>query len=369
MIKVLHICSGFYNQQLYNYFFEELQKQNIKQFVFFPKRKWMINPDFKHLGYEGYSYTNHNIFLKIFYFLKIKLYTKALIKFFVDKNKSFNEYSLIHAHNLFVDGAIAYKLNTNYKVKYITAIRNADIKYLRYMPFLYFFGKKILNNSEQIICISPSIKTKILNKFKSIPNLNNKIIIIPNGINRIFLENTPLPKPMPNNPVKLLYIGSFLKRKNIHRIIDLINSNKNRYRLTIVGGGGNYEKKILDLINNNNNIKYFGVIKDKQQLINIYRQSDIFIMPSVDETFGLVYAEAMSQGTPVIYSKNTGFDHFFKDGEVGYAVNPNDIKDYAQKIQNIINNYNSISKIAIKRAKIFDWSKISKQYKELYINS
>ncbi len=366
MLQILHICSGFYNQQLYRYFFEELKISGIKQFVFFPKRKWMKNPDFNRLGYEGYAYNHHNLILKIFYFLKIRIYTKALIKFFEKNSEHFSEFKLIHAHNLFVDGAIAYKLNTNYKVKYITAIRNADIKYLRYMPFLYFFGKKILKNSEQIICISPSIKTKILNKFKSVPNLNNKIKVIPNGINKVFIENSPLPKATPDYPLKLLYIGSFLKQKNIHRIIALINSDKDKYHLTIVGGRGNYEKKIRQLIKNNNNINYLGIIKDKKQLLNIYRQSDIFIMPSVNETFGLVYVEAMSQGTPIVYSKNTGFDHFFKDGEVGYSVNPHSVKDYSLKIEQIINQYETISRKCLIKAKQFNWSKIVNQYKKLY---
>jgi len=43
-------------------------------------------------------------------------------------------------------------------------------------------------------------------------------------------------------------------------------------------------------------------------------------MPSITETFGLVYAEALSQGLPVLYTRGQGFDRQFEEGEVGYAV-------------------------------------------------
>jgi glycosyltransferase involved in cell wall biosynthesis len=58
----------------------------------------------------------------------------------------------------------------------------------------------------------------------------------------------------------------------------------------------------------------------KEKLLNNYRNSDIFIMPSYNETFGLVYIEAMSQGLPIIYTQNEGVDGYFKEGSVGYSV-------------------------------------------------
>ena len=59
---------------------------------------------------------------------------------------------------------------------------------------------------------------------------------------------------------------------------------------------------------------------DKEELIKLYRDSHIFTMPSITESFGLVYAEAMTQALPVVYTKGQGFDGQFPDGEVGYSV-------------------------------------------------
>ena len=98
----------------------------------------------------------------------------------------------------------------------------------------------------------------------------------------------------------------------------------------------------------------------------MYRKSDIFIMPSYNETFGLVYLEAMSQGLPIIYTKREGIDGYFKEETVGYSVNPKDINDIAGKIEMIIHNYNRISKNCYNLVDNFSWDKISKIYHDTY---
>jgi glycosyltransferase involved in cell wall biosynthesis len=68
------------------------------------------------------------------------------------------------------------------------------------------------------------------------------------------------------------------------------------------------------------------------ELIDIYRANDIFVMPSFTESFGLVYAEAISQGLPVVYSIGQGFDRQFPEGEVGYHADPNSAQSVADAI-------------------------------------
>ena len=77
----------------------------------------------------------------------------------------------------------------------------------------------------------------------------------------------------------------------------------------------------------------------KDELLKEYRLNDIFVMPSKTETFGLVYAEAMSQGMPIIYTKNQGFDGQFCEGYVGYHVKYNDYRYIAKKISRIYSEY------------------------------
>ena len=63
-------------------------------------------------------------------------------------------------------------------------------------------------------------------------------------------------------------------------------------------------------------------------------------MPSIHESFGRVYAEAMTQGVPVIYSKGQGFDGIYPDGHVGYSVPSRNPEYIAECIKNISQLFN-----------------------------
>ena len=89
-------------------------------------------------------------------------------------------------------------------------------------------------------------------------------------------------------------------------------------------------------------------------------------MPSKKESFGLVYAEAMSQGLPVIYTENEGFDGQFKEGYIGYSVNPYSYKDVANAIESVIKNYSYLQKNTIKSIRKFTWDNIVQKYENIY---
>ncbi|MBZ2174079.1 glycosyltransferase [Schnuerera sp. xch1] len=88
-------------------------------------------------------------------------------------------------------------------------------------------------------------------------------------------------------------------------------------------------------------IKYISYCQ--KELVNHYRDPDIFVMSSKYGTFGLVYAEAMSQGLPVIYIRGQGFDGQVNEGEVGYSVQYDSAEEIAKRIEDILDNYENIS--------------------------
>ena len=90
-------------------------------------------------------------------------------------------------------------------------------------------------------------------------------------------------------------------------------------------------------------------------------------MPSIHETFGLVYIEALSQGMKVLFSKNEGIDGVF-DKKVGEAVNPLKVDDITKALRKLIkepSKYDTLSKNEIMQ---FDWTNIAKVYKDMYSN-
>ena len=89
-------------------------------------------------------------------------------------------------------------------------------------------------------------------------------------------------------------------------------------------------------------------------------------MPSHTETFGLTYAEAMSQGLPVIYTRGQGFDKQFDDGVVGYSVSDTNVQELVQKIMECIKHYEKLSTNCVTNVTKFDWNYICNTYISIY---
>lgn len=368
MTSILHVCVNF-NNPLYSDFFNSISKYNFIQKVIYPikikTRKNLENIYSKRFSNVEYIKLSPST-IRFFYWYKIlKIYR------FILKRIDISSFSFIHAHTLFSDGGVALLLNIRKNKRFLVTIRETDFGILKYKPWLYFIGKCILKNSCGIICLSPIIKEKLTQFYKS-QQITDKIQIIPNGIDDLFFSeldhivNSRKPERI-EKKIRLLYVGTFIARKNVNILIDFVKHYRNEYELTLVGGEGFKAVNYDNLINNSGNIKYIGRINNKADLIEIYNNCDIFVMLSKNETFGQVYLEAISLGKPVIYSKGTGIDKYFEDGLLGYSI---DIQNYSDivlhdSIQKIMDNYDKISQQCIQKSKEFKWDRIAKSYIEL----
>jgi glycosyltransferase involved in cell wall biosynthesis len=238
--------------------------------------------------------------------------------------------------------------------------------FLNLRPDLYLIAKRILVNASNIIFISISLRKLFFENFyfKKIENeLLNKIKDIPNGIDDFWLKNiTP---PRKENKLRFLFIGKFDKNKNVINLIKALNflrENHDDIKLDLIGGSGSNHKKILKVINKNSWITYHGKINDKQKIKNIFKQNDFFLMPSKFETFGLVYIEALSQGLPILYTKNQGVDGLFNPA-VGLATKANKNKNIANNIEKMILNSNEYKEnITNLNFNEFSWKSIFENY-------
>src|SRR5690606_19135661 len=93
------------------------------------------------------------------------------------------------------------------------------------------------------------------------------------------------------------------QKREVFTIVELSIKNNIECELHIVGEGGTQTEMILENIKAYPDLfKYHGRIAQKEELIRIYRDCHLFVMPSRNETFGLVYVEAMLQGLPILYT-------------------------------------------------------------------
>ncbi len=363
-MNVLHINVNYLATTLHQLMNRTIEQRGIKNTIIVPcfdKETKIIIPD-----------KNVNI-LKCFNFNDRFLYwyKQKKIQRAINNRVDINLYSLVHAHTVFTDGGIAMWLKKKYGIPYIIAVRNTDINvFFKYMFFLRNHGVKILKNSERIIFLSPISKEQLYTKYLTSNNyylLNMKTVIIPNGIDEFWLKNTPR-KPRSNNDgvINIIYAGAINKNKNILSTIEACEILiKKGYSIiyTVVGKIEDYS--VLDKIKQFNFAKYIQA-QPKEELLKLYRCNDIFVMPSYNETFGLVYAEALSQGLPVIYSKGQGFDGQFNDGLVGCSVEANDVSKIADAILSLFIRRYRMFESCIKASKKFDWEIISQKYVELY---
>lgn len=362
-MRVLHICNDYYNTKIYRNLHSNLLLHKMESYMLVPSN---YKDTFKDEEVNVVYDKCFNTYDRFFFFIKQNKIFKA-IKRQIKRSKP----DILHAHFLFTNGYASMKIKEKYGIPYIVAIRNTDLNvFFKYMFFLRSSGIKIILNADRIIFINPSYKKIILSKYvpqKYKDEVINKSIVIPNGIDDFWFENLGFPKKEPKDSnLRLLQVGDINKNKNIEitiKAIDILISKGYKIKFDVVGKIKNQE--VFNKIKNLDYINYLGY-KSQEELINIYRKNDIFILPSINETFGLVYAEAMSQGLPIIYTKGQGFDGQFKDGEVGYRVNCFDQKDITEKIIKIICNYNKLSTNALNKVDKFKWSRIKNDYISIY---
>ena len=304
---------------------------------------------------------------RMFFFRKQK---KIINK--IKYNVDFSDISVIHAHTLFSNGYSAMMLHRKYNIPYIVAIRNTDVNvFLKWMPWLRKIGINIMREASTIVFISPAYKKHVIEKY--IPEnekhkMLDKSVVIPNGISEVFLENKGKIRDCNRKKISILYVGEITKNKNIGVIVKVghfLKARGDNVEINIVGDLVDYKcKKYL-----NDSIVCYSPRCNQEDLISIYRSADIFLMPSHTETFGLVYAEAMSQGLPVLYTRGQGFDQYFEDGVVGFGVDENSVTDICNKIDLVFKNYKCISSNCIAYSERFDWNKIAKEYRCIYENA
>lgn len=371
---MLHLANDFAGSKVYKNLLSELDRNyQLKQIVYTAvKSRELINRnqiDFEQQSSDIIYRPILNTLLRVLFWRKINKIVRD-----VEKCVELGDVDMIHAHTWYSDGGVAYLLSKKYNIPYVVAVRSSDTEiFFKYMLHLRSFGKKILANAKNIIFIAPIYASRILKHkyFDSIyEQLEKKHYVIPNGIDKFWLSNFTDSKRKIRGQIRLIYVGTFLKRKNVIKVIDAVEYLRKKgsdVSLTLVGGGGADHNRVMSLIKNKPHYSYLGKIFDKVKLKELYNEADIFVMPSVRETFGLVYLEAISQGLPIIYLANDGIDGLFDDN-VGIAINKDKINvGLPQAITSIATNLQSYSFSGKQILESYSWRELAQKYMKIYL--
>lgn len=363
-MKILHINSYYSGSMFYKNLYDYQYRSGIDISVFVPLSSSISDrKDFGSYTTLSKNHTKYDRF--IFHLKQSKIYSDIINKYDI-KN-----FTISHAHSLFTNGYIAMKLKKDFGIPYIVAVRNTDTNiFFKKMFHLRRIGVEILINADRVIFLSKPYKDEVVQRYvpdKYRKEVNNKSSIVPNGIDDYWFDNIVSQKKEPSSTdLRLLQIGDINRNKNIEttvKAVELLIRKQYKVRLDVVGKVK--DQKVFDKFKDLNYVHYLGT-KTKEELLEVYRSNDIFILPSINETFGLVYPEAMSQGLPVIYSKNQGFDGRFVEGEVGFSVNALNHVEISNRVLDILDNYSSLSKNSFQKSLNFKWETINSKYHGIY---
>lgn len=365
-MRILHVNSYYANDVFYKNLFDR-QAEMGEQISVFLSAPRGYSAGGRDLGAYTCLSVNHNRWDRLVFPVKHhKILCAARAQY--DRGA----FDLIHAHSLFSNGYIAMRLSQAWGVPYVVAVRDADISvFFRRMPHMRPLGRRILALAQKVIFISNTYRDNELKPYLSAQALKrvmDKSEVVTNGIDDFWLENrVKTPRAPEPGQARLISVGRASRRKNLcaaAQAARVLAGRGLKTRMDIVIGAVDDAREMEKL----------SAFKEvtlhprtpMRELLPLYRASDIFILPSRRETFGLVYAEAMSQGLPVIYTRGQGFDGQFPDGEVGYAVNCLDPEEMADRVEAILENYDAVARACTQRCLRYDWRDIAARYGQIY---
>jgi glycosyltransferase involved in cell wall biosynthesis len=218
------------------------------------------------------------------------------------------------------------------------------------------------NRYKQVICISEKTESR-LREF--IGRTKAQIVTINNGINTSVYANA-VPSKEFKGKVNIISVAAFRYQKDQKTIIRAMKLLPDEYHLYLVGGGDlqhNCEDLATEL-NITSRIHFLGVRTDVPSLL---KESDMVVMSSHWEGFGLAAAEGMAAGKPVIASDVDGLREVVLGA--GVLFPHEDAKSLADEISKLASNrnyYNEIVQKCLLRASQFDISKMVDGYNKIY---
>ena len=289
---------------------------------------------------RGEDYLEINSFglpLSLFLISNLK---RAGEKIFNSINMSDN-IDIIHSHKLTFEGYIGYIYAKKLNIPLVITLRQTDFELYKYRPDLRSTYREIIKYASIIFYIVPGMVDLLIERageefYKKYAQ--SKMVYLPNIVEVMapmesqngFKRNTLL--------TVLRMTKESVRRKNIKRLVMALSEIKDiDWKLNLVGSGEYYNEivdwtikyKIRDRIN------FAGNVENKD-LGKYYSEAEAFILPSLMESFGMVYAESLLNGTPVLYSKGVlGFDGVFNG--IGPAVDPWSVESIRDGIRDILN--------------------------------
>lgn len=302
-------------------------------------------------------------------------YELALSSKLVDMVK-LHKIELMHVHYAIPHAYAGYMAKQMLKdeginIPMITTLHGTDITLVGNHPFYKPAVNFSINKSDIVTSVSQSLKEDTYALFDT----QKEIHVIPNFIeldkHRNEQQISCQRSVMASKEEKIItHISNFRKVKRIPDVIQIFNKIQQNIpaKLMMVGDGPEKEKAeaLCQKLGIQDKVIFFG---NSNEIDKILSYSDLFLLPSETESFGLAALEAMAWSVPVVSSNSGGLPEVNFEGVSGYLSDVGNVDDMAENALKILENetiLNEFKANALSVAKQFDIKNILPLYEDLY---
>lgn len=299
------------------------------------------------------------------YLIQYWAYTYLLgVKKVIRKILNSNQQTLIHVHGGLPDDYGAYLLAKYFNLKTILTVHGASVYSALRNKQQFVKTKKAIENSDLVVAVSNVVKRRI----EKYTERKGDINVIYNGINFHSKEKT-----IENDQIQILTVASLIERKGIIYAIKAVINLINKYNNIVYNiiGNGPMEKELKQFVAKygaESRIRFLNFMTH-DKILDHMNKSDIFVLPSWNEAFGVVYIEAMSFKVPIIGSKEEGISDIIIDGENGYLCEIKNTAEITEKLDKLICNSEhrqNLGKLGYESIKEMTWMNNARKNAELY---
>lgn len=302
-------------------------------------------------------------------------YELALSSKLVDMVK-LHKIELLHVHYAIPHAYAGYMAKQMLKdegivIPMVTTLHGTDITLVGKHPFYKTAVTFSINKSDVVTSVSQNLKEDTLKHF----DIKNDIHVIPNFIELDKIRNEKhiscQRSVMAEKHERIItHISNFRKVKRIPDVINVFFKIQNQIpaKLMLVGDGPEREnaERLVAGLGIEDKVIFFGNSNEIDQILSY---SDLFLLSSETESFGLAALEAMAWSVPVISTNTGGLPEVNLDGFSGYLSDVGNIDEMANRAISILKNNDTLEKFrkqALSQAEKFDIKNILPLYEDLY---
>ena len=289
----------------------------------------------------------------------------------------YEKLDLLHVHYAIPHASAAYNAqhilaSEGIRIPYITTLHGTDITLVGKDPSFEPVITFAINQSDAVTAVSESLRKDTFEHFK----VDREIEVIPNFINPDTIGHKYEEKHglkqiyAPNGERIISHISNFRKVKRIPDVVKIFAKvrEKLNVKLLLVGDGPerNAIRDLCEELNICDDVLMLGKLKSPDEVLSI---SDLFLLTSESESFGLAALEAMAYGVPVISSNTGGIPEVNKHGYSGFLSNVGDTQQMAEYAIDILSDDARLELFreqARSQAEAFNINKVLPQYMDLY---